>query len=71
MTEEERRIITDYVTRVSGAEAQAARPASPWGGSVPSTRAPSSLPPVDPEADRLIPAWSRPEAGVIKAILEV
>ena len=54
MTEEERRIITDYVTRVSGAEAQAARPASPWGGSVPSTRAPSSLPPVDPEADRLI-----------------
>lgn len=54
MTEEERRIITDYVTRVSGAEAQAARPASPWGGSVPSTRAPANLPPVDPEADRLI-----------------
>ncbi|APT57683.1 hypothetical protein RGI145_11790 [Roseomonas gilardii] len=54
MTEEERRIITDYVTRVSGAEAQAARPASPWGGSVPSTRAPANLPSVDPEADRLI-----------------
>jgi len=53
MTDEERRIITEYVTRVSGAEASA-RPASPWGGSVPATRANPSLPPVDGEADRLL-----------------
>ena len=54
MTEEERRIITDFVTRVSGAEAGAARPASPWGGSVPATRPNPALPPVDGEADRLL-----------------
>ncbi|UFN48088.1 DUF2076 domain-containing protein [Roseomonas sp. OT10] len=56
MTEEERRIITDYVMRVAGAQAAAPRPASPWGGSVPSTavQAAPNLPPVDGEADRLI-----------------
>ena len=54
MTEEERRIITDYVSRVSGAQAPQGRPSSPWGGSVPSTQAAPVLPPVDPEADRLI-----------------
>jgi len=33
MTDEERRIITGFVERVSGvANAQPARPASPWGG---------------------------------------
>ncbi|WP_458095773.1 DUF2076 domain-containing protein [Roseomonas sp. WA12] len=56
MTEEERRIISGYVERVSGA---ASRPAAtsngPWGArSVPNTQAAPSLPPVDPEADRLI-----------------
>jgi hypothetical protein len=50
MTNEEHDIITQFVSRVSGAQA-AARPA--FGGSVPATTAPS-LPPVDPEADRLI-----------------
>ncbi|MFT8245622.1 DUF2076 domain-containing protein [Roseomonas sp. BN140053] len=55
MTEEERRIITDFVTRVSGAQAAPpARSSSPWGGSVPNTQAAPALPPVDPEADRLI-----------------
>jgi len=56
MTEEERRIITGYVERVSGAAQQpAATSSGPWGGrSVPSTQAAPNLPPVDPEADRLI-----------------
>ena len=55
MTEEERRIITDYVSRVSGAtQAPQQRSSGPWGGSVPSTGAAPALPPVDPEADRLI-----------------
>jgi hypothetical protein len=53
MTDEERRIITSFVERVSGAQAQ--RPASPWGalggGGAQSAQ---PLPPVDPEADRLI-----------------
>ncbi len=53
MTDEERRIITAFVERISGAAPQAAAP-SPWGGSVPQTQAPPSLPPVDPEADRLL-----------------
>lgn len=55
MTDEERRIITSFVERVSGANAgQPARPASPWGG-LGATQAPAQpLPPVDPEADRLI-----------------
>ena len=50
MTNEERDIITQFVSRASGAAAPA-RPS--FGGSVPATTAPS-LPPVDPEADRLI-----------------
>ncbi|TAF71371.1 MAG: DUF2076 domain-containing protein, partial [Curvibacter sp.] len=56
MTDEERRIITGYVERVSGAVyAAPARPASPWGafgGQAQPAQPP--LPPVDPEADRLI-----------------
>ncbi|MFL1463959.1 DUF2076 domain-containing protein [Roseococcus sp. DSY-14] len=56
MTEEERRIITEYLTRVAGVQ-QAAAP-SPWNaGRMPSAGAAQpapSLPPVDPEADRLI-----------------
>jgi hypothetical protein len=56
MTDEERRIITSFVERVSGAtQAAPARPASPWGalggGAQP---AQPPLPPIDPEADRLI-----------------
>ncbi|MGG5810639.1 DUF2076 domain-containing protein [Falsiroseomonas sp. CW058] len=57
MTDEERRIITGYVERVSGAAQQApARPASPWGalGGQQQQPAAQPLPPVDPEADRLI-----------------
>ena len=54
MTDEERRIISQFVERISGAAAPAAA-ASPWGGgSVPSTQARPSLPPVDREADALI-----------------
>jgi len=54
MTEEERRIISAFVERMAGvAPAQPA--ASPWGGSsVPSVQSRPQLPPVDPEADRLI-----------------
>lgn len=54
MTEEERRIISAFVERMAGvAPAQPA--ASPWGGSsVPSVQSRPALPPVDPEADRLI-----------------
>lgn len=55
MTDEERRIITAFVERVSGAtQAQPARPASPWGGLGAGQPAAQPLPPVDPEADRLI-----------------
>jgi hypothetical protein len=55
MTDEERRIITGFVERVSGAaSAQPARPASPWGGLGAGQPAAQPLPPVDPEADRLI-----------------
>ena len=50
MTNEERDIITQFIGRVSGAQT----PAQPaFGGSVPATTTPA-LPPVDPEADRLI-----------------
>lgn len=57
MTDDERRIISDFVTRVAGANAGAAAPsAGPWGGmgrgSVPQSTPP--LPPVDREADALI-----------------
>jgi hypothetical protein len=55
MTDEERRIITSYIERVSGASQAQPRPSSPWGalggGAQP---AQPPLPPVDPEADRLI-----------------
>jgi hypothetical protein len=56
MTEEERRIITEFVERVGGANRMAARPASPWGalGGGSAQPAQQPLPPVDPEADRLI-----------------
>jgi hypothetical protein len=56
MTDEERRIISGYVERVSGAAQPAPAAASPWGGSVPQTQAAprQPLPPVDAEADRLI-----------------
>ncbi|MFC0389522.1 DUF2076 domain-containing protein [Muricoccus vinaceus] len=57
MTEEERRIISGYVERVSGAAAAqpAATSTGPWGArSVPNTQQAPNLPPVDPEADRLI-----------------
>lgn len=50
MTNEERDIITQFIARVSGAQA-AGQPS--FGGSVPATTTPA-LPPVDPEADRLI-----------------
>jgi hypothetical protein len=50
MTNEERDLITQFIGRVSGAQA-APQPA--FGGSVPATQRPA-LPPVDPEADRLI-----------------
>src|SRR6476659_1610671 len=50
MTNEERDIITQFIARTSGAQA----PAQPaFGGSVPATTT-ATLPPVDPEADRLI-----------------
>ncbi|WP_424811224.1 DUF2076 domain-containing protein [Roseococcus sp. YIM B11640] len=56
MTDEERRIISDYVARVSGAQQPAVAPSSsPWGGRIPQTGPQAApLPPVDPEADRLI-----------------
>jgi hypothetical protein len=57
MNDEERRIITQFVERISGAApaAQASGGAGPWGGgSVPSTQARPPLPPVDREADALI-----------------
>ena len=50
MTNEERDIITQFISRVGGA--QPARQGT-FGGSVPATT-PPPLPPVDPEADRLI-----------------
>ena len=48
MTNEERDIISRFISRVGGAQAQPS-----FGGSVPATTSPA-LPPVDPEADRLI-----------------
>jgi hypothetical protein len=50
MTNEERDIITQFIARVGGGQS-VAQPS--FGGSVPATTAPP-LPPVDPEADRLI-----------------
>lgn len=48
MTNEERDIITQFIARVGGAQAQPS-----FGGSVPATTT-QALPPVDPEADRFI-----------------
>ena len=52
MTEEERRIITAFVERISGAVPVAQAPSGPWGAAGPAQM--PNLPPVDPEADRLI-----------------
>ncbi len=56
MTDEERRIISEYVMRVAGAAQPRAASSSPWGGSsVPSTQPPPPpLPPVDRDADALL-----------------
>lgn len=59
MTDEERRIISEYVMRVSGAQpaAGSALSSSPWGGRVPQTGAAqpmAALPPVEPSADAFI-----------------
>jgi hypothetical protein len=55
MTEEERRIISAFVERMAGVAAPQQPASSPWGGSsVPSVQSRPPLPPVDPEADRLI-----------------
>jgi len=58
MTNEERDVITNFITRVSGGAQPGASPWSgpgggPGGGSVPATTQPA-LPPVDREADALI-----------------
>jgi len=53
MTNDERRIITEYIQRVAGA-AQPAAGSSPWGGRAPSVAATPQLPPVDREADSMI-----------------
>jgi hypothetical protein len=52
MTDEERRIITAFVERISGSAAIPQAPSGPWGATGPAQK--PSLPPVDPEADRLI-----------------
>jgi len=54
MTEDERRIISEYVKRVAGAAQPAAASASPWGGRTPSVAPAPQLPPVDREADAMI-----------------
>lgn len=53
MNDEERRIISDFVARIAGAQPAPAQ-ASPWGGSVPSTQQRPPLPPVDRDADAMI-----------------
>lgn len=52
MTDEERRIITAFVERISGNAAVAQPPSGPWGAA-PAPQRPN-LPPVDAEADRFI-----------------
>ena len=52
MTEEERRIISAFVERISGAAPVPQPSASPWGGAAAPQR--PALPPMDPDADRLI-----------------
>lgn len=58
MNQDEQRIITQFVERISGAAPAPTNDASsgrPWGGSsVPATQARPNLPPVDREADALI-----------------
>jgi hypothetical protein len=57
MTDDERRIISDFVARVAGANAGAQpAPSGPWGGMARGSAAPAQppLPPVDREADALI-----------------
>jgi hypothetical protein len=52
MTDEERRIISAFVERMSGSAAMAQAPSGPWGATGPARK--PDLPPMDPEADRLI-----------------
>jgi hypothetical protein len=52
MTEEERRIITAFVERIAGVAPIQGQPSGPWGAPGPAQR--PNLPPIDPEADRLI-----------------
>ncbi len=52
MTDEERRIISAFVERISGNAAVAQPPSGPWGAA-PAPQRPT-LPPVDPEADAFI-----------------
>lgn len=52
MTDEERRIISAFVERISGNAAVAQPPSGPWGAA-PAPQRPD-LPPVDAEADRFI-----------------
>ena len=51
MTDEEQRIITAFVERLSGNAAVQGAPSGPWGASAAQK---PSLPPMDPDADRLI-----------------
>lgn len=52
MTDEERRIITAFVERIAGATPVQGAPTGPWGAAG-AAQVPN-LPPMDPEADRLI-----------------
>jgi len=54
MTDDERRIISEYVKRVAGAAQPASASASPWGGRAPSVAPTPQLPPVDRDADAMI-----------------
>ena len=54
MTDEERRIITEFVQRIAGVAPAAPASAGPWSGSVPPSQPRPPLPPVDREADALI-----------------
>lgn len=56
MTDEERRIIGDYVMRVAGVQQAAPVASSPWGSRVPQTGAQPApnLPPIEPAADAYI-----------------
>ncbi|UPY36798.1 DUF2076 family protein [Sediminicoccus sp. KRV36] len=58
MTDEERRIISEYVMRVAGVQqAGAAVSSSPWGSRIPQTGAAQpapNLPPIEPAADAFI-----------------